>query len=343
MLDTTIAPVGTTPATTVLEQVHELVKPLASGEYVDDWESRSISVGHLSDVYSFFSRENGHWANAVQVSALRPLSRPASRNFDTSPRPDRPGLSLDFTFSQLTGEDFRIVNSAAARLDSAEKIVISSTAHALSYLDNPPELTLELMNLLYEEALHLEAIGRLLGIDHASRSWIPEDRRGNWALVQGCSSPMEYMLIEHCLYEGRGTIASAAGAYQLERAGVSAEAVTVMDAIALQEANHNISGYRWLRLLDRGNARDEATIAATVRRFVEVEPLPEADGGNTSLRKHFPLYLIQLYRETGDFCLLRDAIVAASQSARRSGGPGVAPDDLYRLSAKALAWCTAAG
>lgn len=331
----------TSPHSTVLEQIHDLVRPLASGDYVEDWDVRSFEIGELSDYYSLLAKENGHWANTNAMSTVRPLSLTSTRNFDSGALTDRARLSLNFDFALLTGEDYRIVSTAAARLDSAEKIVISAAAHAICYLDNPPELTLELMNLLYEEALHLEAVGRLLGIDHGSREWLPDDRRGNWELIQGCRSPLEYMMIEHCLYEGRGTIASAAGAYQLERAGVSPSAVAVMDAIALQEANHNISGYRWLRLLDRGRAEDDAAQASVVLRFVEVEPLPEADGSEASLRKHFPLFLFNLYRETGDFYLLKEHIVAASRSARRTGGPGIPPDELYRGSEKAMAWCAA--
>lgn len=330
----------TSPPMTILDQIRDLARPLASGHYVEDWDVRSAEIGRLSDAYSLLAKENGHWSNTTETAAARPLSQTASR--DVANASDGARLSMNFDFALLTGEDYRVVSKAAARLDSAEKIVISAAAYALCYLDNPAELTLELMNLLYEEALHLEAIGRLLGIDHATREWIPEDRRGNWKLVQGCTSPLEYMVVEHCLYEGRGTIASAAGAYQLEQAGVSASAVAVMDAIGLQEANHNISGYRWLRLLDRARAEDDAALASVVRRFVEVEPVPEADGSDASLKKHFPLFLIQLYRDTGDFRLLKEQIVAASRNARRTGGAGIAPEELYRQSARALAWCSAA-
>ncbi|MDV3458931.1 hypothetical protein RZN05_18180 [Sphingomonas sp. HF-S4] len=330
----------TIPSTTILEQVRNLAQPLASGHYVEDWDTRSFEIGRLSDAYSLLAKENGHWANTTEVAAVRPLSVTASRYLDNESTTGQARLSMNFDFTLLDGEDYRVVSKAAARLDSAEKIVISSAAYALCYLDNPPELTLELMNLLYEEALHLEAIGRLLGIDHSEREWIPEDRLGNWELVRGCTSPLEYMVIEHCLYEGRGTIASAEGAYQLERAGVSSPVVAVMDAIARQEANHNISGFRWLRLLDRGRAEDDAALASTVRRFVEVEPVPDADGSDASLRKHFPFFLIQVYRDTGDFRLLKEHIVAASRNARRAGGPGIAPEELYRQSEKALAWCS---
>jgi len=329
-------------STTILDQIRDLARPLASGHYVADWDRRSMEIGRLSDSYSLLAKENGHWTNATETSAVRPLSLTASRAIGGDTLAEQARLSMNFDFALLTGEDYRIVGKAAARPDSAEKIVISAAAYALCHLDNPPELTLELMNLLYEEALHLDAIGRLLGIDHATRPWIPEDRQGNWDLVRGCTSPLDYMVIEHCLYEGRGTIASAAGAWQLERAGVSPAAVAVMDAIALQEANHNVSGFRWLRLLDRGRPEDDAALARVVRRFLEVEPVPAPDGSDASRKKHFPFFLIQVYRDTGDFPLLKEHIVTASRNARRTGDAGVDPDELYRRSAEALAWCKAA-
>jgi hypothetical protein len=244
--------------------------------------------------------------------------------------------------AQLTGHQFDIVDSAAARLDAAEKIVISACARSLHDLDNPPELVLDLMNLLYEEALHLETIGRLLGIHHGERDWITDDRQGNWRLVLECARPVEYMIAEHCLYEGRGTIASAAGVFQLERAGASTDVIAAMEVIAMQEAGHNITGFRWLRLLDKGGDEDERLMATVVRKFVSVEPLPLPDGSSRSAKKYFPLYLFHQYRKTGDFYRVKSEIVAASKNARRTGEPGVPIEELYSAGRQVLSWCEGA-
>lgn len=328
---------------TVLQQVRDLVRPLARGQYVDDWGARATAIGSLSDTYYFFARENGHWSNEFATSNLRPFSLTPTRRAlvetvgEALDGRSSPSLNLDFV--ELTGQERDVVEVAAARLDAAEKIVISASARSLHDLDNPPELTLELMNLLYEEALHLEAVGRLLGIDHATREWIPDDRLANWDLVKGCSTALEYMIIEHCLYEGRGTIASAAGVFELERAGASKSVLTVMEAISMQEAAHNISGFRWLKLLDTGSEEDAFSITETVRRFIAVEPLPEADGSSRSAKKHFPLYLFQKYRESGDFYRVKQEIVAASKASRSTGEPGIPTAEIYQAADQVLAWC----
>jgi hypothetical protein len=324
---------------TILDQVRDLALPLSLGKFVDDWASRSAVIGSLADTYYFYCRENGHWSNDVFTAGLHPLSLAPTRAALMNAPSRYPYLSLNFDYAELAGTELEIVQAAAARLDAAEKIVISTTAWSLCNLDNSPELTLDLMNLLFEEALHLEAISRFLGIDQADRDWIPEDRQGNWDLVKSCATSLEYMVIEHCLYEGRGTIASAAGVYELERAGAPEAVVAVMEAVAKQECAHNITGYRWLKLLDTGNAEHELSLADAVRRFVAEELLPTADGSSRSLKKHFPLYLLQKYRESHDFFRIKKEIVAASQSSRRSGEIGVRPPELYAASAQVLAWC----
>jgi len=324
---------------TILDQVRDLALPLSLGKFTDDWAARSVAIGALADTYYFYYRENGHWSNDIITASLHPLSLAPTRAALMRASSSYPCLSLNFDYAELSGAEHEIVHAAAARLDAAEKIVISTTAWSLCNLNNSPELTLDLMNLLFEEALHLEAISRFLGIDQADRDWIPEDRQGNWGLVKSCATSLEYMVIEHCLYEGRGTIASAAGVYELERAGAPEAVTVVMEAVAKQECAHNITGYRWLRLLDTGDRECEQLLADAVRRFVAEEPPPAADGGSRSLKKHFPLYLMQKYRESHDFFRVKKEIVAASQSSRRSGGIGVCPPELYAASAQVLAWC----
>jgi hypothetical protein len=326
------------PATSALAVIRNLVQPWSSGWYVTDWKERAATIGHLSQRFGLLVQEDGHWS-PCSPAAGHPLSLTPGRS-TMHQAGEYTGLSLNFDFEQLHGSEHQILAEAAERLGSAEKIVISATARALHDLDNPPELLVDLLNLLYEEALHLDAIGRLLGTDHSAEDWIPEDRATNWALVQECKAPLDYMVIEHCLYEGRGTVASAAGALHLEAAGLSAPPVAVMDAIARQEAAHNISGFRWLKLLDTGSEDDELHLADLVRRFVEAEPLPAADGTPRSLRKHFPLYLMHRYRVTGSFYTVKHDIVAASRAARRTALPGVRADVIYSASDAVLAWCT---
>lgn len=327
--------------TTLAQYVRQFAAPLAAGRFIPDWAARAHALGSLTDIAACSAREDAYWSPESAGPGGWPLSlRPTRaiaaegwpRLLATSPL----GLNMDFV--ELQGSDHALVADAVVGLDAAEKIVISAAAWCLCELTNPPELVLDLMNLVYEEALHLEAVGRLLGTDHSQAEWIPEDRRANWDLVRQCGSPIDYMVIEHRLYEGRGTVASAAGVFHLERAGATRVVVDVFAAIARQEANHNVTGFRWLTLLGGNRPAHERRLAELVRRFLEAEPLPELDGTARSLRKHFPLYLVDLYRRTSDFYRVKQAIVSASRSARRTGTPGVHPDRLYRASAEVVRW-----
>jgi len=321
---------------TLLQRAHYLAGPFAAGAYVDDWATRAQALAALADLGTYGVREDAHWtldAAATQEGlSLRP-TRPGPASWSSDGR-----LSLNVEFSELEGPARQLVGDATARLDSAEKIVISAAAWCLCELACPPELALDTMNLLYEEALHLEAIGRLLGTDHSQVAWIPADRQSNWDLVRQCETPLDYMFVEHCLYEGRGTVASAAGAFQLERAGAPGEVVDVFAAIARQEANHNVTGFRWLKMLDTGGQPALRRLADLVRQFLAVEPLPQPDGTPRSQRQHFPLYLVDCYQRTGDFYLVKQEIVAASGAARRTGLPGVPVDRLYTAAQATSRW-----
>lgn len=326
---------------TVLGEIRQLAKPLAAGEFVPDWATRAGAMSALSDACLYAAREDGHWSPGSTSVSDPPLSLPSTRAAVLAAGLRGHGssaVSLNFVLSELTGSARRLVEGATVGLDAAEKIVISAAAYSLCQLANPPELVLDVLNILYEEALHLDAIGRLLGMDHAQADWIPPDRADNWSLIRRCETPLEYMLLEHGLYEGRGTVASAAGAFQLERLGVPTYVVDVFTAISRQEANHNVSGFRWLKLLDDGSDTQRRRIAAIVRAFLEAEPLPEPDSSARSQRKHFPLYLLDRYLGSSDFYLVKDEIVAASRAARATGVPGVPLDQLYAASQRAVEW-----
>lgn len=331
--------IPTRSSPTLTEHVRRLVEPFAAGRFVADWPARAATLAALADIARCSAVEDAWWspdsagaeAESLSVRPTRPTAN-GLRVAGTDP------LSLNVDLARLDGAAHELVANATVGLESAEKIVISAAAWSLCELANPPELVPVLVNLVYEEALHLEAIGRLLGTDHAAAEWIPEDRRTNWDLVRACETPLDYMVVEHCLYEGRGTVASSAGAFQIERAGAPLPVVQVFTAIARQEANHNVTGFRWLKLLDTGTGQHHHRLAELTRRFLAAEPLPEPDGSARSLRKHFPLYLIDLYRRTSDFYLVRRAIVSASRSARRTGVPDVPAADLYRSATDTAAW-----
>jgi hypothetical protein len=324
---------------TLSSRVREVAEPLAAGTYVVDWVARAQALVAMSDIAVSSAREDAYWSPDGASLEEPPLSlRPtrATAGVALQARPDRLSLNVDFT--ELADPMRQLVADATVGLDAAEKVVISAAAWSLCELANPPELVLDLLNLLYEEALHLDAIGRLLGLDHSRVEWIPRDRRTNWDLVRASETPLDYMVIEHCLYEGRGTVASAAGAFQLEESGAPTAVVDVFAAIARQEANHNIAGFRWLKLLDTADPDDRSRLAELIRKFLDVEPLPEPDRTARSLRKHFPLYLIELYRQASDFYRVKEAIVSASRSARRTGLPGIPADRLYSAARATAEW-----
>jgi hypothetical protein len=323
--------------------VHAEVEPLSSWEGTSDWRERASRLGRLGDALATKCREDGAWTNESPVRELQPFLPTAARVQAAADAVQRPGASfpppsLGHLSGVATGTDLETLRSVADGLDGAEKIVISACAWAVRNLECPPAMIADLLAIIFEEAAHLEAVLVLLGIDDGVGSWLDDDRGANWDAVIRTTSPLQYMLVEHGLYEGRGTVASAYGAFQLEQAGVSDGVLKVMSAIACQEASHNTLGFKWLALL-RGDEREtHAEIAQGLELFLHADPLPPRDGSTRSLRKHFPAFLLDLYLQTWSFAAVKREIEDASRSVRSTGALKVSDDELYSRSRRLEVW-----
>ncbi|MGE5659562.1 MAG: hypothetical protein ACM37W_23450 [Actinomycetota bacterium] len=207
----------------LIETIRDIAKPFAMAEYVDDWQHRAMQLSTISDFYKIRIRENAFITEGkMQVEpkflSISPLKQALKDNFFHSYETRRIGYAFDYDC--LSGQQYEISYKMYGDLDASEKIVMSTCAYAICNLSCPLEVVLDLCNLLYEEALHLEAISTLLSIDQSKKPWIPDDKQGNWQLVSSTDTILSYLFIEHCLYEGRGLIAAAKGVHELQKSGI---------------------------------------------------------------------------------------------------------------------------
>lgn len=304
---------------TVLDITKNAALPFAFGKYTNDWRERASQLSAIGDALALKLRETAFVSQENTIQELRFLSSSPVRKY-LSPLFNnlfcQSSISYDVEYKLLSDSEYQIFERLYGDVDSSERIVISACAHALCHLAMPTEIFSSLCNLLYEEALHLESISTLLSIDQSCKEWIGLDKANHWNLISQTNSIAEYLFLEHCLYEGRGFIAAANGAYQIRELGTKSIAYQIAKIIFEQETNHVITGYFWLKQLDDGHI--EESLTHTLKSFLMTERLAEVHTFKGK-RQRFPLFLAEQYLETRNFLKIRKIITDNAKSIAEKG------------------------
>ncbi|MEG3918468.1 hypothetical protein QUA07_04875 [Microcoleus sp. T3_A4] len=321
----------------LLETIRDIAKPFALAKYVDDWQHRAMKLSTISDFYKIRIRENAFISEGkiqfdLDFLSLSPLKQALKEKFFCSYKTKKIGYA--FEYDCLSGQQYDISYKMYGDLDASEKIVMSTCAHAICNLSCPLEVVLDLCNLLYEEALHLEAISTLLSIDQSKKPWIPNDKQGNWRLVSSTDTIFSYLFIEHCLYEGRGLIAAAKGVYELQKYGIDPTVYQVVKSIFEQETNHALIGYFWLKQLDNGNKDEELKTA--IKKFFDTEPM-EGIESFRGKRQRFPLFLVSNYLKNRDYWQIRKIVMENAKHCVLTGELALDDEQLARATTE-LIW-----
>jgi hypothetical protein len=324
----------------ILETIRDIARPFARGEYVSNWQHRAMQLSTISDFYKIRLRENAfltadHLHIKSNFLSLSPLRQALENNFWSSYESQQIGYS--FEYGCLPCQQHNIAYKMFGQLDASEKIVISTCAHAICNLSSPLEIVLDLCNLLYEEALHLEAISRLLDIDQRCKPWITDDKQDNWQLVSSTDTILPYIFIEHCLYEGRGLIAAAKGVYELQKQELEPTVYRVMTSIFEQETNHALTGYFWLKQLDDGKKDEELKLA--LKNFLIVEPMDDIETFR-GRRQRFPTFLIANYLKNRSYGEIRKIIIENAKHCVMTGDILIDNKELIENLTKLKTWCS---
>ncbi|MEQ9248011.1 MAG: hypothetical protein RLO21_18695, partial [Nitratireductor sp.] len=244
-----------------------------------------------------FVRDNPADREISMYSATRYREMAAADMLESSVRADGQYQTIPITVN-LSSQDREILVDLCRPLDldDGEKIVMAAVAYALRNFDMPPDTFSDLANIFFEEAYHLRIVDDIVGYGLGQRPFVPESRQDHWNLVRDATNIFEYIMLEHVLYEGRGTLASAYGVHLCRSRNVSEEGVEWFAKIARQETNHGATGFFWIERLgaDFGQRIPEQS-NALLRRFIEAECGDDAKGFRAK-RLKFSAYLLNRYR-----------------------------------------------
>lgn len=160
---------------------------------------------------------------------------------------------------------------------SVEKLAISTCALAIIKYTLPIPVVVELANIIRDECLHLLSLSRLIGIDPLEGGWITSKRNLAWQQLLKCSSALEHVMLEHCLFEGEGSFSASYTIYLANKLNFPNPALQVVKRIADEENRHATCGYFIANILATGDSyrMDWARKAIVLLR--EIEPLDTSD------------------------------------------------------------------
>jgi hypothetical protein len=92
---------------------------------------------------------------------------------------------------------------------SVEKLAISTCSLAITRYNLPVQAIVEFASVIRDECLHLLSLSRLIGVDPLDGGWITTKRLPAWTQILNCNTPLEHVMLEHCLFEGEGAISAS--------------------------------------------------------------------------------------------------------------------------------------
>jgi len=315
--------------------------PFEARSFVADWEVRALRISAASDYLSVRERDDA-FVDDREEQPIAFDAQTAYRGRSTASLIDVSTADAKFAFPlKPAPADVAILSELYARVDFSEKFPMSAAAHALTRIDMPTALFAEIGNVLYEEGLHLKIVAELSGIDLAKRAWLEPDKDSEWELVSACDDPLTYMLVQHCLTEGRGGLAAAKAIHTAREKGVSEQALFWLTKICRQETRHGILGFLWLhRLLPGADRRLPDRAKEGVKAFVQGQCEAGATGFRAH-RQHYSAWLLARYLGGASV----DEIVATMKrnvaTVLATGEIDAPLDDVLKRSAKLYHLCEA--
>ncbi len=298
----------------LMMDLKDIIRPFAEGRYVSSWEQNANKVSAISDYLEMKVKETP-FVEDYNFDVGRCASSDALLKnvfFETMPSAME-ATNIDYLIDYQTPGKLDRFHQIFRKVASVEKLAMSACSFALSNFQMPPELVSGLCHVIYEEALHLKGISRLMVSDESVKPWIEDSRTPAWELIQTTESISDYMFLEHCLYEGEGCIAAGKAYYEMQQAGEDL-GFRVTERICKEETNHALFGYKWIHML----GIDETKALAWVQKFLEVE-CSENFTSFKRIKTLFSLYLVREYLRNRDYYWVRDTILENVNHAKKFG------------------------
>lgn len=194
---------------------------------------------------------------------------------------------------------------------SVEKLAISTCSLAITKYELPLSVFTMFLDVIRDECLHLLALSRLIDVEPLFDGWIAEKRKPAWDQVLQCQTSLEHVLLEHCLFEGEGSISANYAVSLAKQLGFPDVALSVIARIATEEMRHATVGYQMAGILARNDSERHRAVERSLSLLRVIEPLEDP----TSIKgkkQQFAESVIRGYAQDGDWMRATNLIVEES-------------------------------
>jgi hypothetical protein len=224
----------------------------------------------LNKVKSFITGFNGNEmqtkSNLLDISDYQPL--------------------LDYAkTSKVTFKNNEQMIKMFTRIISIERLAISTCSLAIMRYSLPIPVLIEFVNIIRDECLHLIGFSRLLGVNPLGDDWITSQNMPCFEQLLKCDTPLEHVVLEHCLFETEGSFSANYAVHVSQGMGLPESAISVVERVAIEENRHSTLGYYMASLLCNTAEERQNAIVKCLSLIREIEPL---DSEN----------MVKLYKQT---------------------------------------------
>lgn len=310
----------------LLNLIQGLLIPFSQPESYDlsDWHERITIVTSLTELLQLKTSE---FASSASKPQNQVCTLEEAKHFLTTFRDFEleTGSRLDVGEYQLL-IDYAKVDKSSVKDDqvskifggviSVEKLAISTCSLAITRYTLPVCAVIELANVVRDECLHLLSLSRLINADPLDGGWITTKRQPAWSQILRCQTPLEHVMLEHCLFEGEGAISASYTIYLAREMNFPKSAVSVVKRISDEETRHATIGFYLAGVLAKNDLDRLLSAQSALKLIREIEPL---DYGNAVklFKQNTSERILLDYVQTGDWVNATERIIYLASQAEQ--------------------------
>lgn len=313
---------------TIVEQILNLIQGLLipfsqpDKHNLYDWHERITLVTHLSEILQLKASEFATAASSPcktefsLIEAQAFLDGFSDFELQTRARLDIIGYQnlIDYAKVDKSMSSDDRVGKMFTGVVSVEKLAISTCSLAISRYSLPIQAIIELVSVIRDECLHLLSLARLINVNPLDGGWITCKRQPAWNQILNCNTPLEHVMLEHCLFEGEGAISARYTIYLAVEMNFPETAISVVRRIADEETRHATIGYFLSGLLSKNDNHRVSSSQTALHLIREIEPLDYSNSVKLFKQNTAESVLLE-YAQTGDWMAATKKIVCYAMKA----------------------------
>jgi hypothetical protein len=254
-----------------------------------DWDERLSLINDYLDIISLQSSEFPIFEidfanNPVQEITLADARKflILQTNFDHSTKLKRAvsnfssfGDSYSVSYTNLQSNIDPKVFEMFKKVLSVERLAISACSSAISKFKITSNILILFLEVIRDEFLHLQSLATLTGINPLEELWISESRQPAWNAIVQCETLLEYVLLQHCMFEGEGCLSAHLSIFEAKRLSFSSNSLSIIERIAVEELRHATVGYFIAKIIVSNNEELTKAKDKVINLIRSIEPLKE--------------------------------------------------------------------